>query len=190
MQPDLAARAAFLVETDRLKSVLRRNFPAHLARLENSAEHSWSLAIMVMLFADCADEAVDAGRALRLAVVHDLVEIHAGDTFCYDQAAHGDKAEREQAAADVLFADFPEFRALWEEFESAATPEARLANALDRILPLFQHRANEGVLWKKHGITRVQVLERIAPAAASSKKLHEFACGIVDDAVRTGWLIA
>ncbi len=190
---NIAARIDFLMETEKLKSVLRRTQPAHRDRRENSAEHSWSLAVMAILFADLADEPVALEKVLELVTVHDLVEIHAGDTFCYDPAANADKAAREQCAADVLFGSLPpeqrgRFRGLWEEFESGATPEARFANALDRLLPLLQHRAHRGAIWKAHGIARPQVLNRIAPVASISKGLHAYACGLVEESVRSGWL--
>jgi len=170
----ISARVDFLMETEKLKSVLRRTQPAHLDRQENSAEHSWSLAVMAILF-------------------HDLVENHAGDTFCYDLAANADKAAREQCAADVIFGCLPteqrgRFRSLWEEFESAVTAEARFANALDRLLPLLQHRSHRGAIWKAHGIAKPQVLNRIAPVASISKGLHAYACGLVEESARSGWL--
>jgi len=190
---DIDSRIGFLMETEKLKSVLRRTQPAHLDRQENSAEHSWSLAVMAILFADLADEPVALEKVLELVAVHDLVEVHAGDTFCYDIAANTDKAAREQCAADVLFGSLsPEqairFRSLWEEFEAAVTAEARFANALDRLLPLLQHRAHRGAIWQAHGIARPQVLNRIAPVASISKRLHAYACGLVEESVRSGWL--
>jgi putative hydrolase of HD superfamily len=190
---DLASRIAFLIETEKLKSVLRRNKPAHLDRNENSAEHSWSLAIMAMLFADLADEPLHMEKVLELVAVHDLVEVHAGDTFCYDATANIGKAEREQCAADLLFNSLPgdharRFRGLWNEFEAAATAEARFANAIDRLLPLFQHRAHKGAVWQSHAVTKQQVLNRIAPVAASSAALHDCGCQLVEEAVLAGWL--
>lgn len=194
MNPDVSDRIAFLLETEKLKSVLRRTSPAHLERLENSAEHSWSLAIMTILFLDLADEPVSRERVLELVAVHDLVEIHAGDTYCYDAAGNLHKAERERTAADLLFGLLPPesaatFRALWEEFEAAITPEARFANAVDRLLPFLQHRAHQGVVWQSHGINRTQVLARLAPVEGISRALHAYALELVDDAVRAGWIL-
>jgi len=190
---NIDSRIGFLMETEKLKSVLRRTQPAHLDRQENSAEHSWSLAIMAILFADLSDEPVRLEKVLELVAVHDLVEIHAGDTFCYDLAANVDKTAREHCAADLLFGTLPSeqgdrFRALWEEFEAAVTAEARFANALDRLLPLLQHRSHKGAIWKAHGVTRPQVLNHIAPITSISKKLHSYACGLVEESVRSGWL--
>jgi putative hydrolase of HD superfamily len=193
MSDDLSARVEFLIETDKLKSVLRRNMPAHLDRQENSAEHSWSLAIMAMLFAHLSNEPVQLGKVLQLVAVHDLVEIHAGDTFCYDTAANEDKLLREQQAADILFGDLPpeasaHFRGLWEEFEESHTAEARFANALDRMLPLLQHRSHDGTLWRANAVTREQVLLRIAPVKDASVALHAYAVNLVEEASRAGWL--
>ena len=191
---DLAARIDFLLETEKLKAVLRRTSPAHLDRRENSAEHSWSLSIMGLLLADLADEPVNQAHVLKLVAVHDLVEIDAGDTYCYDIAGNLDKAEREQIAANRLFGSLPapqaaEFRGLWEEFEVCATAEARFANAIDRLLPFLQHRSHEGRIWKAHGITRAQVLARIAPVATISSALHAYARDLIDDAVQRGWIV-
>ncbi|MGH8047625.1 MAG: HD domain-containing protein [Chthoniobacterales bacterium] len=193
MNTDVASRIAFLLETEKLKGVLRRTSPAFLERLENSAEHSWSLAIMAMLFADLADEPISLEKVLKLVAVHDLVEIHAGDTYCYDAGGNMGKAERERAAADLLFGALPreqadEFRALWDEFEAGTTPESRFANAIDRLLPLIQHRAHEGAVWKLNGITKDQVLKRIAPIGGISSALHLHALSVVDEAVGAGWI--
>ena len=148
---------------------------------------------MAILFADLADEPVHLEKVLEPVTVHDLVEIHAGDTFCYDLAANADKAAREQWAANVLFGSLlPEqrerFRNLWEEFEAAVTAEARFANALDRLLPLLQHRSHHGAIWKAQGIKKSQVLDRIAPIASISTALHAYACDLVEESVRSGWL--
>jgi putative hydrolase of HD superfamily len=193
MDNEMAARIDFLMETEKLKSILRRTSPAFLERPENSAEHSWSLSIMAMLFADLADEPVALEKVLRLVAVHDLVEIHAGDTYCYDAAANADKARREEAAAEQLFGGLPDgqgaaFRGLWDEFEAGVTAEARFANALDRLLPLLQHRMHHGVIWKAHGITRDQVLRRIAPVATISVALYDYGCRVVEEAVARQWI--
>lgn len=165
----------------------------HAERLENSAEHSWSLAIMAIVFREAADMPVDLGRVLELVAAHDLVEIDAGDTFCYDVAGNVDKPAREAAAADRLFGLLPEstsavFRDRWDEFERRQTPESKFANALDRLLPLIQHREHGGAVWKANHVTREQVLARIAPVALASKALHDYALSIIDEAVAAGWI--
>ncbi len=139
----LAAQLGFLIESEKLKEVLRRSSPVGMSRRENSAEHSWTLALMAMTLAEHANAAVDLGRVLRMLLLHDLVEIDAGDTFCYDAAGNATKAERECRAAERIFGLLPEdqareFRELWEEFEEGTSAEAAFANAVDRLMPLIQ----------------------------------------------------
>ena len=164
----LERQLAFIVEIDALKRVLRRTLLMDSSRQENSAEHSWHLALMALLLAEHAPPGVDLARATTMALVHDLVEIDAGDTFCYDPTANLDKAEREQLCAERVFGLLPDdqgadLRALWEEFEGRSTPDARYANALDRLQPLLQNLHTGGGTWRIHGVRREQVLERMAP---------------------------
>jgi putative hydrolases of HD superfamily len=159
---------AFLAEIDRLKGVLRQTLLCDRSRQENSAEHSWHLALCAVILAEYADEGVDIARVIRMTLVHDLVEIDAGDTFAYDTQANTDRAEREQKAATRLFGMLPpdlgaELRALWEEFEAAESVDARFAVALDRLQPLLNNHHSQGGSWRAHGITREQVLRRMGP---------------------------
>ncbi len=159
---------AFLVEADRLKSVLRQTTLCDGSRQENSAEHSWHLGLMATVLARHAGPGIDAARVLQMLLVHDLVEIDAGDTFAYDIAANADREERELRAAERIFGLLPpvqgnELRALWQEFESQATPEARVAVALDRLQPLLSNHHSGGGSWKAHGVSRAQVLRRMEP---------------------------
>lgn len=168
MPSRLGHQLAFLVEIDRLKGVLRRTLLCDQSRHENSAEHSWHLAMAAVVLSEYAGQSVDLGRVIRMALVHDLVEIDAGDTFAYDVSANADRAEREQAAADRLFGLLPreqsaELRGLWEEFEAQQTPDARFAVALDRLQPLLNNHHSNGGSWRVHGITREQVLRRMRP---------------------------
>ncbi len=149
----LAQQMAFIIEIDRLKTVLRRTLIADGSRHENSAEHSWHLALAAMVLAEHSDEPVALLRVLQMLLVHDIVEIDAGDTFYYDDAGRQDKAEREQRAADHLFGLLPddqaaELHALWTEFEARQTAEARFANALDRLMPLIHNTLNDGHTWR------------------------------------------
>jgi 5'-deoxynucleotidase YfbR-like HD superfamily hydrolase len=158
----------FIVEIDKLKGVLRRTLLTDRSRRENSAEHSWHLAIMAVLLAEYAEPDVDIARVMELVLVHDLVEIDAGDTFAYDVDGNMDKESRERAAADRIFGILPSdqsvrLRALWDEFEEGQTPEARYALALDRLQPLLQNVNAEGGAWRSHGVTREQVLLRMSP---------------------------
>jgi putative hydrolase of HD superfamily len=165
---------AFLEEADRLKTVERRTRVG--PRQENSAEHSWHIALYVLLLAGELQESVDAGHAIELCLVHDLVEIHAGDTYAFDDAARVEQAEREREAAVKLFALLPEdlggrLRELWEEFEAGQTPEARLAVAVDRLQALAQNLASEGAVWRENAIRVEQVRERNAETLAGDPAL-------------------
>jgi len=166
----------FIVECEKLKSVLRRTKVVGTDRRENSAEHSWSLALLAMALFPHMPASLDQLRVLKMILLHDIVEIDAGDTFCY--AVRPDKVECEQRAADRIFALLaPEvaadFMALWHEFEAGETPEAAFANALDRMLPLIQNLNNNGQSWREHGITWKQVHERNIVIARSSPALWQ-----------------
>ena len=183
----------FILEIDKLKSILRRTYLIDNERHENSAEHSWHLALMAMLLAEHANEPVDVSRVIKMVLVHDLVEIDAGDTYFYDTAAAVDKAERERAAADRLFGLLPpdqgqELRALWEEFELLQTPEARFAAALDRFIPQLHNYHTHGKSWQENGITAERVLERNASMATGSHKLYEWTKALLEDAISKGFL--
>jgi putative hydrolase of HD superfamily len=188
----LLQQIAFVTEVDRLKSVLRRTSLIDRSRLENSAEHSWHLALMAVVFAEHAPEGTDILHVLRMLVVHDLVEIDAGDTFAYDRAGHADKAVREEAAADRLFALLPagqgaELRGLWEEFEAGETPESRYAIALDRFGGLLQNWAGgDGGTWRQHAVTREAVMHRMAPIREAAPRLWEVILEVVEEAAAAG----
>jgi putative hydrolase of HD superfamily len=162
----LEQQLRFLAEIDKLKDILRRSLVTGTLRQENSAEHSWHLALMVPVLIEHAElHSVDVLRVLKMILIHDLVEIDAGDTFCYDVAGNATKAEREQRAAQRIFPLLPqdqahELRILWDEFEAGLTGEAKLAQALDRLHPILQNLQTGGTSWRKHGVTKVQVLER------------------------------
>ena len=165
----LARQLAFVRELDRLKSVDRRTSLIDRSRHENSAEHSWHLATMALALGEHAPPGTDLAHAVALLLVHDVVEIDAGDTFAFDVAANADKATRERAAADRLFGLLPDdvgarMRALWEEFEASETPAARFANALDRFQALIQNDAGgDGGTLRAHGVARSAALRRMEP---------------------------
>ncbi|HEX8673323.1 MAG TPA: HD domain-containing protein, partial [Longimicrobium sp.] len=149
----LSRQLAFIVEVDRLKGVLRQTSLIDRSRRENSAEHSWHLAMAALALAEHAPADTDLLRAIRMVLVHDIVEIDAGDTFCYDDGAHLDKEARETLAAERIFGLLPpdqadEMRALWDEFEAGETPDARFAVALDRLQPLLVNFNSDGGTWK------------------------------------------
>jgi putative hydrolase of HD superfamily len=193
MQERLAGQIAFLLEMDRLKAVLRRTPISDRSRKENSAEHSWHAALAAAVLAEHAAEEIDAARAVKMLLVHDVVEIDAGDTFCYDKAGQETRHERETAAAERLFGMLPEdqardMRALWDEFEARETPEARFAAALDRVLPLLVNYRTSGAAWREHGITYEEVIERNRHIEAGAPLLWKHVKSLIDDAAAKGWL--
>jgi putative hydrolase of HD superfamily len=192
----LAQQIAFLIQADRLKTILRRTPLTDNSRLENSAEHSWHLALAALALSEHAPSGVDIGRTLQLVVIHDLVEIDAGDTFAYDPDTHAHltKADRERAAAERLFGLLPSdqrrlFRALWDEFEAHATPEARFANALDRFQALLLNSQSGGGSWATHGVMRSQVLTRMAPVQSALPSLWPFVLDVIERACTAGAIV-
>lgn len=174
MSDRLGQILSFLERADALKSVDRRTRVGE--RQENSAEHSWHIALYVLLLAGELDDAVDAGHAIELCLVHDLVEIGAGDTYAFDDAARVEQAARERRAAQELFALLPDdlgarLHELWEEFEAGETPEARLAVAVDRLQALAQNLASDGSVWQHNAIRAEQVRERNAATLAGDPAL-------------------
>ncbi len=184
----------FAVEIDKLKSVQRRTWLVDRTRREDAAGHSWHVAAMCMLLAEYAAEQIDLCRVLQLALVHDLVEIDAGDTYVYDTEATADKAERERRAADRLFSLLPtqqatQWRNLWEEFEGQKTPEARFVAAVDRFQPILNNYHTGGAAWREHQIRIDQVLERNRPFAQAVPLLWQRIQQVLEEAVRQGWLL-
>jgi putative hydrolases of HD superfamily len=174
----LRRQLEFILEIDRLKSVLRQSYLMDNDRHENSAEHSWHLAVAAMVLAEHAKERIDVSKVIRLVLVHDLVEIDAGDTFIYDDAGNVGKAEREQKAANRLFGVLPQeqgqtFMALWREFEDRQTPDAKFAFALDRLMPILHNVFTQGRSWKEHGIRQEQALAKNRPIEDGSPVLWQ-----------------
>jgi 5'-deoxynucleotidase YfbR-like HD superfamily hydrolase len=189
----LVEQLRFIVEVDRLKTVLRRNPLVADERRENDAEHSWHLALMVLVLAEYADEPVDVAKTLALVLVHDLVEVYAGDTWIHDQAAVAGQAERERAAADRLFPLLPadqahRFRALWDEFEARTTPEARFARAVDRFQPMLLNFNAEGGTWLFPGVTAEAVRARTRVMRDGASPLWDYAERLISLAAARGWM--
>ena len=189
----LQKQIQFILEIDKLKRVLRQTYVTEDERQENSAEHSWHVAMMAWLLAEHADEPIDAMRVTKMMMVHDIVEIDAGDTYCYDEQGALDKAERELAAADRIFGLLPpdqgeELRTLWDEFESRKTPEAKFAAALDRVMPLLHNFHSQGRSWQEHGIRKDQVLAHNRHTGEGSEALWELAKDLIEKAVEAGYL--
>jgi putative hydrolase of HD superfamily len=189
----LVRQLQFIAEIDRLKTVLRLSPLLAADRRENDAEHSWHLALMVLVLAEYAAEPIDIERTLKLVLVHDLVEIYAGDTCLFDDAAKADQHEREAAAASKLFALLPtdqsaHFHALWDEFESRTTAEAKFAKAMDRLQPLLLNVGNSGGTWRTPGVTEERVRQRTSDIADGSPHLWELTEKLFALGVREGWL--
>ena len=177
----LAEQMAFLVEVDRLKSVVRRNYLADGSRRENTAEHSWTLALMAVVLAEHAAEPVDVGTVMRMVVLHDLVEVDAGDTSIYDEVGRLTQQDRERAAAERIFGLLPggqgdDLRATWDEFEAGNSAEARFARSLDRLAGFLLNLESGGIAWREHGVTadrvadRLQMVDEGAPALAAEAR--------------------
>jgi len=191
----LRRQLALIIDADRLKLVLRRTMISGASRHENSAEHSWHLALAAMTLAEHADADVEIARVMRMVVVHDLVEIDAGDTFAYDTNANLGRVEREKLAADRLFGllppdQGPALRALWDEFEEGRSATARFAIALDRLLPLLLNDLTDGGSWRVHGVTREQVLRRMAPIEVGIPALWPIVVEIVERNCALGHITA
>ena len=190
----LARQIRFLMEIDKVKTVLRRNrVVSDPERRENDAEHMYHFAIMTLILAEYANEPVNLLRVLQMILVHDLVEIDAGDAFVYDLQAQVGKREREEAAADRIFGLLPddqrdEVRAAWEEFEAEETPEARFAASLDRLQPLLCNYHTQGGAWREHGVKRSQVFARNSKIARGSTQLWDAISRLLEDAASKGYM--
>ncbi len=187
----LSQQLAFILEIDKLKQVLRQTKIMGGSRQENSAEHSWQLAIMAMVLAEHANEPVDTTHVTKMLLVHDIIEIDAGDTWSFDETGYVDKADRERLAADRIFSLLPAdqagpMRALWEEFEAMATPESRFANALDRLMPMLHNFHNNGGTWRRAGVTLQKVLARQSAIGKGSQALADYSLDLLEKARQLG----
>ena len=175
----LEKQMAFIEEVDKIKLIGRQNYLADGSRKENDAEHSWHLALMTLLLSEYSNEEIDVLKTMGMVLIHDIVEIDAGDTYAYDYEAQKTQKERELAAADRIFNILPEdqakkLRDLWDEFEAGETAEARFAAAVDRVQPAMLNSASGGISWKEHDVTLSKVLERNGKAALGSEMLCEY----------------
>jgi len=193
MNARLARQIDFLLELDKLKTVLRRSYLVHADRRENSAEHSWHVAMLATVLCEHADEPVDVAHVVELMLVHDIVEIDAGDAMVYDAAARADKAARERQAAARIFGLLPEeqgqrLHALWVEYEDGDSAEVRFARTLDRLMPLLHNLHTEGRTWRENGIRKHQVLEHNAHMEQGSSTLWEYVRQRIEQAAARGHL--
>ncbi len=189
----LDSQLLFTAEIDQMTAVLRQTLLLSKKRRENDAEHSWHIAVMAMLFSEYAAEKVDVGRAVQMCVVHDLVEIEAGDTFAYDVQGNEGKAEREKAAADVLFGRLPEeqgqlLRSLWEEFDAMDTADAKYAACMDRIQPFLHNTLTDGHTWGNGRVAREAVEKRAAVVRDFMPEVYRWMMRCMDRAVERGWM--
>lgn len=189
----LKRQIEFLETLDNLKRVWRRNYVMDNSRHENSAEHSWHIAVMAMFLVEYAPAGTDLLKVLKMLLIHDVIEIEAGDTFCYDEKANIGKEEREQEAADKVFGILPEdqakeFRDLWDEFEEGSTPESKFANSMDRFQVLFQNMRTSGGTWKEHDVAKTSVLKRESVVRTGAPYLWNTVEETLDRAVLMGFL--
>lgn len=170
----------FILEIDREKEIVRQTPIADASRHENDAEHAWHMAVMVMILSEYATEPIDPLRTMSMLLIHDLIEIYAGDTYAFDEEGKQSQEKREHEAADRLYQKLPEdqgayFRSLWDEFEEQKTPEARFARAMDNLQPMMLNRATDGISWLEHGVRLSQVLDRNKNTAKGSEILWQYA---------------
>lgn len=190
----LEKQIQFIVEIDNLKNVFRQSILISDRRRENDAEHSWHLAVMAMILSEYVkDDKIDLLRVIKMVLIHDIVEIDAGDTFAYDEKAYEDKEERETKAAQRIFNILPidqaeKIEELWREFEEKETPEARYAASLDRLEPLLLNYFTEGHTWKLPGVTSEKVYQRMAPIKDSTPEIWDCVVEIIEDSIKKGYL--
>ena len=189
----LRKQIEFAVEIDKMKLVLRRNLVADGSKREDDAAHSWHLAIMAMILEEYSAEKIDVNRVIKIALVHDLVEVYAGDTFAYDSKGYEDKEQRERDAADKLFGmlegeQSTEIRALWDEFEAVETAESKYANAIDRIQPLLLNYLTNSHTWKLGSVSSAQVYKRMDIIRTATPELWDIVEGVIRDSLKKGLL--
>ena len=190
----LRQQMQFIVEVDKVKNIMRQTYLSDAGRKENDAEHSWHLALMAVLLKEYSNEEVDLSKVVPMVLIHDLVEIDAGDTYAYDEVGAATKAERETKAADRIFGLLPEdqkkwFRELWEEFEEYQTPEARFAHVLDNCQPLLLNDASGGRSWAEHGVKKSQIYKRNQYTGEGSREIWEYMKELIDKHIDLGNVI-
>ena len=185
---------AFLREIDQEKFIERQTLLTDGKRRENDAEHAWHMAVMAILFAEYANEEIDLLHTLKMILLHDVVEVYAGDTYAYDEAGKASQREREEKAADQIYALLPDdqeqsLRALWEEFEARKTPEAKFARALDNFQPLMLNYATDGKAWLFHDIALSQVLRRNERSGEGARDVWAYVLEhFIRPSAEAGWL--
>lgn len=191
MRNRLEQQISFLLEVDKMKKIYRQTHILGKERAENDAEHSWHLALMAFLLSEYVNDKVDVAKVIKMVLVHDLVEIDAGDTYAYDEKGNASKRERELKAADRIFGLLPEeqgkeLRDLWDEFEEYETPEAKYAHTLDNFQPLMLNNANGGGDWKDHKVRKSQIYKRNAKTGEGSREIWEYIAELIDENTKAG----
>jgi putative hydrolases of HD superfamily len=190
----LQQQIRFIKEIDKIKHIFRKTRLFDNSRFENDAEHSWHLAVMAILLSEYSNEQVDLAKVIKMVLIHDIVEIDAGDTFLYDDIGNASKARKERESAERIFGLLPsdqkeELINIWQEFESRETPESKFAAAIDRLEPLLQNYFTEGYTWKKHGIHKEQVINKNKPVIINgSSTLWEFVENLIEESTSKGFL--
>lgn len=190
----LQQQIEFIIEIDKLKSILRKTKILNSDRRENSAEHSWQLALAAMILSEHCNETINVAHVIKMLLVHDLVEIYAGDVFLYDKPSHDFLFQEEMEAAEKIFSILPkeqneELLELWKEFDTQETMEARFANSIDRLIPILLNFSSEGNTWKEFSITADQVIDKNEHIKDGSQVLWDLAEQIIQEAINNGYLI-
>lgn len=192
----LEKQMAFIREIDKEKQIFRQSYVTDKTRKENDAEHAWHMAIMTFLLSEYANEELDVLKTMQMILIHDIVEIDAGDTYAYDDAAKATQREREVRAAERLFGILPteqgqQFRALWEEFEEGTTPEAKFARTMDNVQPLLLNDAADGMAWEEHEVPLSKIMKRNERTPKGSNVLWEYCRDeLIAKNVKEGHIIA
>jgi len=191
MEERLKRQLEFILEIDKEKNIFRQTHLSGGGRVENDAEHAWHMAVMAWLLKDYANEPVDVAKVMMMCLIHDIVEIDAGDTYAYDPEGLKTQQAREDAAKERIFSLLPEDQkaeliALFDEFEAWSSPEARFAHSLDNLQPLMLNNSNDGTDWKAHGVTAKQVWGRQTQTRIGSEALFEVTDGIIREQIRKG----
>ena len=191
MDERLRKQVAFALEADKEKNIFRQTHLSGHGRNENDAEHAWHMALMAYLLREYSNEPVDTARVMIMCIIHDIVEIDAGDTYAYDSAALETQKEREEKAKERIFSLLPddqkeEFTAIFDEFEKNETPEAKFAHAMDNFQPLILNNSNGGSDWREHGVSADKVFKRQGNTEKGSAKLYEVTEAIIRDHIKKG----
>lgn len=191
MEERMKKQMAFALEIDKVKNIFRQTHLSLCGRNENDAEHSWHMAVMAYLLKEYANEEVDIAKVMLMCLIHDIVEIDAGDTYAYDEEGLKTQKAREDAAKERIFSILPEeqkaeFTALFDEFEAYETAESRFVHAIDNLQPLMLNNSNNGSDWREHEVTAEQVYTRQRKTKLGSEKLFEITDAIIQDNIRKG----